>query len=260
VKEFPDRIKIVSEGDSWFQHPLVLDIIDHLHRVFNIYCVAAAGDTLRNYFSDQHKRGAYYLDAIENHQPEFFLISGGGNDILGSQFRTYLTDTPDNNKPEGTEPGRFVKDELFKEIDTLMELYYTTFLNLQTTHPNLQIIVHGYDYPIKLNDAKKGWLGRYMIEKGINRPGDRQAIIHLIMDEFNKRLEATAAKFPNTVTYIDVRNIVRYNEQEKVDQWYDEIHPNHDGFQQIAMKFIQAISRLAAAKHAGNGMLHETIS
>lgn len=262
LKKFPGRIKIVSEGDSWFQHPLVLDIIDHLHRVFNIYCVAAAGDTLRNYFSKQHTRGMYYLDAIEEHEPKIFLISGGGNDILGSQFQNYLTDKPDQSKPEGTEPKRFLKDELFKELDSLMELYYTAFEYLKTYKPNLQIIVHGYDYPVKLDDAKKGWLGKYMIKKGIDRPGDRQAIIHLIMDEFNKRLEATAVKFPNTVTYLDVRNIVRFNKQENVDQWYDEIHPNNDGFQQIAQKFIQAIVKITGSKPAGdgNGLEHELIS
>ena len=69
-----------------------------------------------------------------------------------------------------------------------MNIYKTAFINLKTHKPGIHIIVHGYDYPVKLNDAKKGWLGRYMIEKGINREGDRQAIIHVIMDTFNQSL------------------------------------------------------------------------
>ena len=115
------------------------------------------------------------------------------------------------------------------------------FQQLQQTHPNLKIIVHGYDYPVKLNDAKKGWLGRYMIEKGIDRPGDRMAIIKLIMDAFNSSLKTVAEKYSN-VTYLDVRGMVRYNPNNHVDQWYDEIHPNDEGFQQIAMKFMEKIS------------------
>jgi hypothetical protein len=38
--------------------------------------------------------------------------------------------------------------------------------------------------------------------------------------------------------------MIRFNVREGVDQWYDEIHPNADGFQQIAMKFMQAIDEV----------------
>jgi lysophospholipase L1-like esterase len=243
-KRFPDRLRIVSEGDSWFQHPLVLDIIDHLSRVYAIYCVSAAGDTLRNYLSNEKNNGEYFLDALDEPQPSFFLISGGGNDILGSQFRGFLADNPDESSPEGENPKRFLKQTLFDELDTLMDIYKKLFGFLQVHKPNLQVIVHGYDYPVKLNDAKKGWLGKYMIEKGINRPKDRQAIIHLIMDTFNQGISGVAKDFPN-VTYIDVRNTVRFN---GVDQWYDEIHPNNDGFQQVAMKFMEVIDRIYKEK------------
>jgi lysophospholipase L1-like esterase len=244
---FPNRIKIVSEGDSWFQHPLVLDIIDHLYRVYNIYCVSAAGDTLRNYFSNEKKNGEYYMDALDEKDPAFFLISGGGNDILGSQFSNYLVSDSQNNIPEGENPRRFLKDEIFKEFESLMEIYKSAFTHLKTHKPKIHIIVHGYDYPVKLNNAKKGWLGKYMIEKNIGRPGDRIAIIHLIMDTFNQKLSELSKSFEN-VTYIDVRKMVRFDEKEGVDQWYDEIHPNNDGFQQIAMKFMQTIDGIVATK------------
>lgn len=76
LERFPHRIKIVAEGDSWFQHPLVLDIIDHLSRTYAVYCTSAAGDTLRNYFSAKKRNGEYYLEAIDEQEPSFFLISG----------------------------------------------------------------------------------------------------------------------------------------------------------------------------------------
>lgn len=244
IAKFPDRIRIVSEGDSWFQHPLVRDIIDHLSRTYAIYCAAAAGDTLRNIQSDDKSRGQYYLDAIDEVKPAFFLVSGGGNDILGSRFRGYLQDKFDAAVDEGKDPERFLHEEIFKEIESLADVYRSLFQSLKVSHPKLQIIVHGYDYPVKLNDASKGWLGRYMIEKGISRPGDRQAIIHAIMDNFNRRLKEVAMEFDN-VSYLDLRGLVRFNPGEAVDQWYDEIHPNDDGFQQIAMKFMQKISEKA---------------
>jgi N-acetyl-anhydromuramyl-L-alanine amidase AmpD/lysophospholipase L1-like esterase len=249
IRRFPDRLRIVSEGDSWFQHPLVLDTIDHLSRTYAIYCVAAAGDTLRNYLSNKKQNGEYFLDAIDEQSPTVFLISGGGNDILGSQFRSYLTDNPDNSQPEGDNPKRFLKNSLFSELDALMDIYRSLFGLLKARRPNLQVIVHGYDYPIKLNDADKGWLGRYMIEKGINREGDRKAIIRLIMDSFNDNLKTVASEF-GTVSYLDVRNTVRFDIGDGVDQWYDEIHPNNEGFQQVAMKFIQKINEVGISKSA----------
>lgn len=244
VRRFPERVRIVAEGDSWFQHPLVLDVIDHLSRLYAVYCSAAAGDTLRNYLSQDKANGESYLNALDEQQPRFFLISGGGNDILGAQFRSYLADEFDTDLAEGTEPARFLKQALWHELEALMEIYKTWFGNLLAHKPQVHVLVHGYDYPVKLNDTNKGWLGRYMIEKGIARAGDRRAVIHLIMDRFNEQLQAVAAAFPNNVSYVDVRGTVRYNEAEGEDQWYDEIHPNDNGFQQVAMKFIQQIDKL----------------
>ncbi|GAB4029240.1 caspase family protein [Spirosoma jeollabukense] len=236
IKQFPDRIRMVSEGDSWFQHPLVTDIIDHLGRVYAIHCVAAAGDTLRNI-----QRMGEYLDDIDEQKPTFFLLSGGGNDILGDQFRTYLKDKPDMGGIAGENPRRFLKDELFSELDSLRDVYQTVFGLLKTSHPDLHILVHGYDYIIPLSVTDKGWLGRYMIEKGIDRQEDRQAVISLILDEFNNRMQSAASSFSN-VSYINALNTVRPN------QWYDEIHPNSDGFQQVAMKFMKRINEVLALR------------
>jgi lysophospholipase L1-like esterase len=239
MKRYPDRVRIVAEGDSWFQHPLVHDVIDHLSKLYSIYCVSAAGDTLMNFLSQQKKNGEYFVDAIRDHKPVIFLISGGGNDILGSQFRDFLADNPDLSEPVGENPARFLKSTIFTRINDLMDMYTTIMKHLQVNFPNLYVIVHGYDYPIRLNDAKKGWLGRYMIEKGIDRAGDRIAIIHLIMDAFNTKLNDVTLKFKNA-SYIDVRNIVRE------DQWYDEIHPDATGFQLVALKFMAKIDEIAA--------------
>ncbi|MFC5412359.1 caspase family protein [Larkinella bovis] len=236
IRQYPNRVRLVSEGDSWFQHPLVTDTIDHLSRAFAIYCVAAAGDTLRNY-----QKTGEYLNAIDEQNPALFLISGGGNDILGEQFRFFLNDNPDLSEAPGQNPGRFLNAKLSAELDTLRDIYKAMFGHLQVHKPKLHILVHGYDYVIPLSVTNKGWLGRYMIEKGIHRHEDRFAIIRFILDEFNKRLKAVASGFSN-VSYINVRNTVR------ADQWYDEIHPNADGFQQVAMKFMERINAILATQ------------
>lgn len=244
TRRFPERTVIVSEGDSWFQHPLVYDIIDHLSKVYAIRCVAAAADTLANYFSGDKKRGDYYLDVLTETKPAFFLISGGGNDILGSQFRDFLIDKPYDKGLRGNTNGKeFLKETFGFQISKLMDIYTSMFGLLQTQFPNMKTIVHGYDYPVHLDYTNKGWLGRYMIEKGITEAADRRTLIKYIMDEFNTQLSQVVQKFPDSVYYLDVRNTVLFKEGD-IDQWYDEIHPNIDGFQSIGLKFIQLIESL----------------
>jgi hypothetical protein len=202
--------------------------------------------------SRDNRNGEYFLDALERINPAIFLISGGGNDILGSQFRSFLETDFATTESEGQNPKRFLKSSIFREIDTLMEVYTEMFLHLKLIKPQLYVFVHGYDYPVKLNDAKKGWLGRYMIEKKIVREADRKAVIRLIMDTFNEKLKLVADKFDN-VYYLDLRNIIHYNPAESVDQWYDEIHPNSDGFQQVALKFMHLINQLTEAQRNNPG-------
>ncbi|GAB4042106.1 caspase family protein [Spirosoma jeollabukense] len=236
LKEFPDRIKLVSEGDSWFQHPLVSDTIDHLSAHYAIYCVAAAGDTLRNITMPI---GAppieEYLNAIEEQQPRVFVLSGGGNDILGEQFRRYIK----AGVPAGSAPEAYLDNLLASDLDSLQAMYRTLFQTLQAKRPDLPILVHGYDYVIPLSVTNKGWLGRYMIEKGITDNDTRKAILHYILDEFSRRLKDVAKDFP-MVSYIPTLGTVPDNE------WYDEIHPNGEGFARVAEKFKVRIDELVS--------------
>jgi N-acetyl-anhydromuramyl-L-alanine amidase AmpD len=228
---FPNRPKIVSEGDSWFQHPLVIDTIDHLSKTYAIYCVAAAGDTLKNY-----DRDGEWLEAIEDKEPTFFLISGGGNDVLGEQFRNHIKKGP---HPTGLPPQAYIEPSLIKELDSLKKVYRKMFSELFAVRADIHVLCHGYDYIIPLETTKKGWLGRYMIEKGMTSQVDRKAVLAYIIDEFNTRLKDVAAEFTN-VHYIDERKAV------KDDQWYDEIHPNKFGFQTVAGRFMEKINNLLA--------------
>jgi hypothetical protein len=249
ARRFPERTKIVSEGDSWFQHPLVYDIIDDLSKIYAVRCVAAAADTLSNYFSHAKTRGEYFLDVLTEVKPAFFLISGGGNDILGSQFREFLIDAPYEKGLKGDSDGsKFLKGNFQIQLDTLMNIYSAIFRLLRSQFPVMKTIVHGYDYPVHLDSPDKGWLGRYMIEKGISDPNDRRTVIRYIMDQFNETLKGLVQDFPGSVYYLDLRGTVHYKENE-INQWYDEIHPNLDGFQLIGLKFMNLIEDLKAVSN-----------
>ncbi|GJM34981.1 MAG: hypothetical protein DHS20C18_39820 [Saprospiraceae bacterium] len=227
LKRYPDRIRIVAEGDSWFQHPLLKDVIDHLMPYYNIYCTSTAGDTLRDYL----QKGTFEK-AIQQVNPRIFLLSGGGNDILGEGFQYFL-----NEALEGSSPEKFLNEKFQAELDSLMDIYETMFNHLKKMHPKMHTLVHGYDYVMPGDNPKKGWLGRYLIAKNIKSAKDRQCITNYILDGFNERLSKLVEPLDH-VTYINLRGVVRD------DQWHDEIHPTNAGYQDVAIQFMRAIDKL----------------
>lgn len=250
LERFYHRPLMVSEGDSWFQHPSIMEIIDHLSLHYNIFSRGAAGDEMRNYLMSGE-----YLDAFTELQPvvaevaaklglpaknpAFFLISGGGNDILGDQFKDFLVSFEEVAKATpGEQPERFLNQRLQDELDAIMALYRQVFQRLKVEQPGVRIITHGYDYVIPKGVYEGGisWLGQPMTAQGITAPEDRQAVVNYLIDAFNERLMTVGADFQQ-VTHVDLRGAV------KPYQWADEIHPDQEGYQNIALRFSAVIDQ-----------------
>ena len=253
LKQDPNRTRIVAEGDSWFQYPiLVEDTLDHLYKLYAIRSFAEAGDTLENYLKKRE-----YLDAIEDEGADFFLVSGGGNDILGEQFESFLRDAPD---PNDVTLQKYFKRSLADQLTHLEGYYEAMFSELLDRYPDLHILVHSYDYVLPVdtddpaNKGKSSWLGQYLIKRKIQPQAEREQCIHFIMDAFNDRLKDVVAKTNEKfkqegddadhkrVSYIDVRNVVNRT------SWFDEIHPTNEGFQLVANRFITEIERIKTQK------------
>ena len=94
----PDNKIVMVEGDSWFEYPVFLkDITDHLEKEPNlaIYSLAFGGDWISNMISTLN----YEYEYVKI-KPDVFIISGGGNDIVGdyrlSNF-IRINPLPENN-------------------------------------------------------------------------------------------------------------------------------------------------------------------
>lgn len=187
-----DLKKVVAEGDSWFNYPLILtDILDWISMDKNtaVFSLAAAADWLVNILATRE-----YINGLSVHQPDFFLMSGGGNDV-GSMSRMALmvthrpSDIPEiaynpwaqhlianaHQKPyrttdDKTDPRIPTKERweqaagvLSKDFFALMMLfrlqYYQLFYSLLVDgvqkFPHLKIITQGYDFLVPSD--KKGW-------------------------------------------------------------------------------------------------------
>lgn len=93
LEKYPDNKVVLMEGDSWFEYPVFLkDITDNLMDYNNlaIYSMASGGDWLSNIISS-HQYQFEYLKI----KPDVFIISGGGNDILGdNRLASFVNSKP----------------------------------------------------------------------------------------------------------------------------------------------------------------------
>jgi N-acetylmuramoyl-L-alanine amidase len=94
-------------------------------------------------------------------------------------------------------------------------------------HRALPIVVHGYDY-LQVAAPEQGlYLSPYFDSSHIRDLGERQSTLNYIVDRFNHHLRDATLDIED-VAYVDVRGRVGTNE------WYDEIHPNDEGFARVA--------------------------
>ena len=220
----------LSEGDSWFQHPLVHDTIDHLMNSFNVLSLGAAGDTLRNIIQSNELSKAIEREENKGTNIAGIIISGGGNDILDKALLKFLQENDDDDLP-GQRPERFMSPLFFDEVDKIMALYG----DLMNTYGRYNFFSHGYDYVIPNPVGKnKGWLGKYMTPKKIVDVDDRTAVAKYMLGYFNEQMEKLAKPLDN---FFFVNNL----DVLRSDQWYDEIHPNNEGFQDIALRIAKII-------------------
>jgi lysophospholipase L1-like esterase len=222
---------IVSEGDSWFQFPILLDdTIDQLCNLgLAVRSLGAAGDTLENMLAEHE-----YIDAIQESGASIFLLSAGGNDALGGgHLRAHLRDFD-----PALSPAAHLLPSFDKLLDHTLCLYERLLREIEAI-AGVVTICHGYDYVIP-NGGK--WLGKPMISRGITDPALQRAIAAQMIDTFNDRLRLLALRFGKRVVHVDVRHAVG----ETLNDWHDELHPKDQGYGRVAQRFADAIARVPA--------------
>ena len=225
---------IVSEGDSWFQYPILLrDVIDCLMDNYAIRSLDAAGDLIRDM-----ERTNEYTRAIASTRASVFLLSGGGNDLVAEGNLA--------NHVAQYRPGAQAADLLLPSFDALVgsviATYRRIFDKLTGTFSDLQILCHGYDLP---TPAKGPWLGKPLARKKIVDPVLQKDIVALMMNRFNEELSRASAAYAR-VHFVDGRGIVK-------SRWHDELHPDNTGFADVAEGFTHVIDDVTQPKRRKRG-------
>lgn len=269
-----DSYKIIyAEGDSWFQFPVFIkDIIDWLNdnKKYIIYSDAYGGDWITNIIYESQ-----YVSALSVFRPGYFLISGGGNDMVGNN-RLAIMVRKNYGKPKYSDisqisdPGlsdgqkRMIMDaqpHITKEfyafllaIKAQYILLFNSIYHRDSPHKEMISITQGYDYAIP--SFRKSFSFRYPLKflvnrvidtgcwlirplkiKGIHEEDLQKALILTFIYEFNQIfIELATLSGYDKVYHIDCRGLA--NGQE---DWYDELHYKKHKYEVVARAYSHVI-------------------
>jgi lysophospholipase L1-like esterase len=260
----PKTYNLVAQGDSWFDYPPGWDLIDWLKHSHghDIDDIGVAGSTLNDIVygpvpenwlgipqSGDVDRLTELIQRIQQKRPQAVLLSGGGNDIAGPEFFSFLNNALSNLK----NPNAQVLDGV---VSQTFEAAYKELIEMIGAKANemgykLPIFVHGYDYPwpdgrgLTIFNLVGPWFDHTFKEKNYPYDGDpaklqvRHDILAAFIDSFNKMLVSLSTAYSGTVYHVDLRGTLKTR-----DEWANELHPQNEGFGRLADKLNFALHQV----------------
>ena len=236
VKQFPQRLVILTEGDSWFSYPLNANIADHIEMMndFSILRLEHNGDEAREILaagSEQLRKLKYYL---KNYPVDAVLISAGGNDLIAEELGKVL-----DRRTNGSTWQSSVKLATLTTVLDDIAAGYSRLLDARDSlRPGCVVVAHSYCYfqptgrkatgPFGLLKAGP-WMRPVLVAKGIDPETEGREVARYLVDELHARLMALAAARPR-FHVVDMRSALPAD----TVHWADEIHPSGTGFRRLA--------------------------
>lgn len=244
---------LIAEGDSWFDYPWV-DVIEILEDRYgyDVESVAHKGDTVEDmaYSGGQLEELTRRLEKLlrRNTIPRAILLSGGGNDVAGPEFRMLLNhaDSPISGLNQSVVSG---------VIDERIRVAYATIISAVTRiceekigHA-VPIIVHGYDFPVPDGRGFLGgwwllpgpWLEPGFRVKGYDSMTRRKDLARDLIDRFNEMLLTLPNDFKH-VKYVNLRGTLSTGDAEYQQWWDNELHPTREGFLAVTEQIAKQIT------------------
>ena len=253
-ERFPERLNIVSEGDSWFAYPpkwiifgkpsnLISHISKWTNKKANFYSMASNGDEAVDMVSGKQKHQLVEVlrwhTKRKNRKPvDLLLFSGGGNDVVGSNDFERFLNSDGASYTTAQQCVNIVRlDRKIQQIG----LAFHELLDIRDHYsPETIVITHTYDYPypslvggVFLGGLikTKAWMKRFMDAAKIKE--ELQAdVIKIFMEKIGNEL-LTISSSRDKFIVVETRETL-IGEKE----WLNEIHPTSDGFEVIAKKIF----------------------
>jgi lysophospholipase L1-like esterase len=247
---------LVAEGDSWFDYPLhdVLQLLED-HHGYEVESVAHRGDRVEDmaYALGQLEEFTRRIEKLlrRNVIPKAILLSGGGNDVAGTEFGMLLN--------HARSPLAGLNQQILNGvINERLRVAYLTILSAitrickQRLDRHIPILIHGYDYPVPDGRGFLGgwgplpgpWLEPGFRAKGYDELKVRIALAKQLIDHFNAMLQGiVSVPALAHVKYVDLRNSLSVGKDYKRD-WANELHPTAAGFRRITDRFAAKLAAL----------------
>lgn len=260
---------LVSEGDSWFQFPLLLDdTIDRLEPHYLIWSLDAAGDTLADMTGSGREYVEPLVDATIGPRVRGLLFSAGGNDVIGSEpgpaGERSVLETLVRPREPGKPPAAHLDEAALDERLAAVEAGYRQVLEtVAAVRPGAFVVGHVYAYaiPAFTGDPRDPtwtrhgrWLREPLARRGFEAPAEQRAIVRALIDRLHGRLARLMGGNCPGGAYrhgwlVDCRDLL-----DGVEEWADEIHPSGSegrGFARVAERFDAVIREALAASPVG---------
>jgi hypothetical protein len=236
VRQFPGRLVLISEGDSWFSYPLNATIADYIEMMgdFSMLRLELDGDQARQILgagSPQLRKLRYYL---RKYPVEALLLSAGGNDLIAHELGRIL-----GRKAPGDTWQRAVKlSVLTTVLDAIVAAYTRLLDSRDALRPDCVVFAHSYCYMVPSGRKATGpfglgkagpWIRPVLVARGIDPQTDGVQLVRYLVDEFHARLQSLATTRAHFVV-VDMRAALPVDEIH----WADEIHPSGTGFRRLA--------------------------
>ncbi|SAK76881.1 hypothetical protein [Caballeronia ptereochthonis] len=243
----PAPLILIGDGDSWFDYPLP----DPLHATDVLEALRAAGEPAPMilklaHYSDatttllgvtKRNRLIAQLQDPANGPVDALLFSGGGNDVVGDQFRFWLNDA----SAVGNDPAQGVNIQRIGDIFGVVESAYLDLIRIRDQFaPHAPIFAHAYDFAIPTGVSAchlaGPWLRPSLVDRGWSSLTPGTLIVKTILVQFRVMLQRLASDPAHNMVLVETQGTLA------PDDWANELHPTGAGFAKIAARFRAALA------------------
>lgn len=252
IWQAPHLPRILIEGDSWADHPLVTNLAWALHLYLknkaHILNISRSGDLITDMGSGHELANLADIAGTKDLGIDVLILSGGGNDIL-------VHDKPDykliNLLKSATSlvPADYINWPVFNALLEEIRTAYATIIEAVTAaRSNIQILTHNYDwvYPrdngadFIVRNVSGPWIDPVMRDLNIHDQQLQRDIISQMLRHFSELLDQLQQQYAN-FHYVNTQGLLPQHQGpwgKDVAYWDDEIHPNSQGFNWLVEKAI----------------------
>ncbi len=240
-------LRILAEGDSWFDYPVPFfggGIITRLEKKLGvpILNLAKAGDEVRFMLGVEER--LEIINQLKAGSPaggawDVMLFSGGGNDVVDNPMVLWLN----RFKPGMTAP-QLINQPRYDHALGMIRAGYEDLIALRDAlSPGTHLVFHAYDFalPDGRGVCGKGpWIKPSLDVKGVPANSTvAKDLVKELLKQFALMIDGLANSHPG-ITFINGQGTL----QPVPASWHNELHPERAGFEKFAELFRAKLKAL----------------